>query len=56
MYNDFITLENAITYNNTIDKLVWIGDSLDLSPIGHKVLCVEALLMIVLFNNNIEIN
>ena len=52
---EFITLENAITYNNVIDKLVFIGESLELSPVGNKVLKVEDLLIKLLVDNGIEI-
>jgi hypothetical protein len=52
---EFITLENAITYNNVIDKLLFIGESLDISPLGGKVLKVEDLLIKLLEDNGIEI-
>ena len=53
---NFLTLENAVIYNNSIDKLIFIADSLDISAIGQKVLNVETKLMNILINNNIYIN
>jgi len=51
----FLTLENAIQYNNVTDKLVFIADELDISAVGRKVLEVEDQLIQILTNNNIEV-
>jgi hypothetical protein len=51
----FLTLENAIQYNNVTDKLVFIADELDISAVGRKVLAVEDQLIQILINNNIEV-
>ena len=53
--DSFITLKNAIAYNNLTDKLLFIGESLDLSPTGNKVLLVEDKLIKLLQDNGIEI-
>ena len=53
--DSFITLKNAIAYNNLTDKLLFIGESLDLSPTGNKVLLVEDQLIKLLQDNGIEI-
>ena len=52
---NFLTLENAIQYNNVTDKLVFIADELDISAVGRKVLAVEDQLIQILINNNIEV-
>ena len=53
--DSFLTLKNAIAYNNLTDKLLFIGESLDLSPTGNKVLLVEDQLIKLLQDNGIEI-
>jgi len=52
---NFLTLENAIQYNNVTDKLVFIADELDISAVGRKVLAVEDQLIQILIDNNIEV-
>ena len=54
--DQFLTLENAIHYNNVTDKLVFIADELDISAVGQKVLEVENRLIGILEDNHIEIN
>ena len=53
--DEFVTLENAIHYNNVTDKLLFIAEALDLSPMGNKVLKVEDKLIKLLEDNNIEL-
>jgi len=53
--DEFVTLENAIHYNNVTDKLLFIAEALDLSPVGNKVLKVEDKLIKLLEDNNIEL-
>ena len=53
--DDFVTLENAIKYNQVTDKLLFIAEALDLSPVGNKVLKVEDKLIKLLQDNNIEL-
>jgi hypothetical protein len=53
--DEFVTLENAIHYNNVTDKLLFIAEALDLSPVGNKVLKVEDKLIKLLKDNNIEL-
>lgn len=53
--DEFVNLENAIKYNQVIDKLVFIAEALELSPVGNKVLKVEDRLIKLLRDNNIEI-
>jgi hypothetical protein len=52
---NFLTLQNAITYNNITDKLFFIADQLEISPRGNKVLAIEGKLIEILELNNIEI-
>lgn len=52
---NFLTLQNAITYNNITDKLFFIADQLEISPRGNKVLAIESKLIEILELNNIEI-
>ena len=53
--NEFITLQNAIQYNQEQNKLFFIADSLDISALGNKVLEVEDSLIKLLEDNGIEI-
>jgi hypothetical protein len=53
--DEFVTLENAIKYNQVTDKLLFIAEALDLSPTGNKVLKVEDKLINLLQDNNIEL-
>jgi len=53
--NAFLTLDNAIKYNNVTDKLVFIADELEISAVGNKVLQVEDQLIQILNDNNIEV-
>jgi hypothetical protein len=52
---DFLTLENAIKYNNEQNKLFFIADELDIAATGRKVIWVEDQLIDILQANNIEI-
>ena len=52
---NFLTLENAIQYNNEQNKLFFIADELDISPQGRRVLAVEDMLIKILIDNNIEV-
>ena len=51
----FLTLDNAIKYNNEQNKLFFIADELDISPQGRKVLIIEDMLCKILEANNIAI-
>jgi len=53
--DQFLTLENAIKYNNRQNKLFFIADELDISAVGNKVLLVEDQLIKILEDNNIEL-
>jgi hypothetical protein len=53
--DEFVTLENAIKYNELTDKLLFIAEALDLSPTGNKVLKVEDRLIKLLQDNNVTI-
>jgi hypothetical protein len=52
---EFLTLENAIKYNNEQNKLFFIADELDIAATGSKVIWVEDQLIDILQANNIEI-
>jgi len=52
----FLTLDNAIKYNNEQNKLFFIADELDISATGRKVLIIEDLLCKILEANNIPLN
>ena len=52
---NFLTLENAIKYNNLTDKLLYISEELEISVLGNKVLAIEDKLIEILQSNNIEI-
>ena len=52
---NFLTLENAIKYNNLTDKLLYISEELEISALGNKVLAIEDKLIEILQSNNIEI-
>jgi hypoxanthine-guanine phosphoribosyltransferase len=52
----FLTLDNAIKYNNQQNKLFFIADELDISATGRKVLIIEDLLCKILEANNIPLN
>ena len=49
----FLTLENAIEYNNLTDKLIFIADELDISALGKKVFEIENMLCDILIANGI---
>jgi hypothetical protein len=49
----FLTLENAIQYNNLTDKLIFIADELDISALGKKVFEIENMLCDILIANGI---
>jgi hypothetical protein len=49
----FLTLENAIKYNNLTDKLIFIADELDISALGKKVFEIENMLCDILIANGI---
>jgi hypothetical protein len=52
---EFLTLENAIKYNNEQNKLFFIADELEIAATGRKVIWVEDQLIDILQANNIEI-
>ena len=52
---EFLTLENAIKYNNEQNKLFFIADELEIAATGSKVIWVEDQLIDILQANNIEI-
>jgi hypothetical protein len=52
---DFLTLENAIKYNNEQNKLFFIADELEIAATGRKVIWVEDQLIDILQANNIEV-
>ena len=53
--DDFFTLENAIKYNDTQNKLFFIADELDISAQGSKVLAFEQILINILAHHNIPL-
>ena len=53
--NQFLTLENALKYNDEQNKLFFIADELDISPQGNKVLLIEDKLIQILDDHNIPL-
>jgi len=53
--DEFLTLENALKYNEEQNKLFYIADELDISPQGNKVLAIEGKLIEILQAHNITL-